>query len=117
MSSREIVQQPTATPTFNDVATIKMTSGQSQRIMPMKTNLREEQEDELEKMSREEEELEHFLKMAELLDALDSQSPTAMPDTPEVTTKTAYTLTKTAANTVGPDPELLAYTSKMFGLN
>ena len=55
--------------------------------------------------------------MAELLDALDSQSPTVTPDTPEVATKTAYTLRKTSANTVGPDPELLAYTSKMFGLN
>ena len=117
MSSRDIVQQPTATPTSNDVTTIKMTSGHSQRIMPMKTNEQEEQEDELEKMRREEEELEHFLKMAELLDALDSQSTTAIPDTPEVATKTAYMLTKKATNSVGPDPELLAYTSKMFGLN
>ena len=113
MTGREHVQQPTeTTPTYSDVTTIKMTSGHS-RIMPMKKLSTEEEE-----LKKEEEELEHFLQMADLLDALESQTTTSTPNILDTSTKTAYTLPKrTGPKTLGPDPELLAYTSKMFGLN
>ena len=113
MTGREQAQQPTeATPIYSDVTTIKMASGHS-RIMPMKKLSTEE-----EKLKKEEEELEHFLKMADLLDALESQTTTSTPNILDTSTKTAYTLPKRAGpKTLGPDPELLAYTSKMFGLN
>ena len=117
MSARDQQPTPTATPTYSDVTTIKMTGGHS-RIMPMKPISKEEEE-----LKREEEELEHFLKMAEIFDALESQTTTTTPtttrptpDTPDSATQTAYTLTE-VAKTHGPDPEFLAYTSKMFGLN
>ena len=113
MTGREQAQQPTeATPTYSDITTIKMTSGHS-RIMPMKKLSPEEEE-----LRKEEEELEHFLKMADLLDALESQTTTSTPNIPDTSTQTAYTVPKKSSpKTLGPDPELLAYTSKMFGLN
>ena len=123
MTDREQpVQEPTeATPTYSDITTIKMTSGNS-RIMPMKkSSVKEEELKDEEELKKEEiEELEHFLKMADLLDALESQTTTSTPNILDTSTKTAYTLPERdgpKTESLGPDPELLAYTSKMFGLN